>query len=500
MTDLHDDLIAVLDAVEIESPTRYSLLGEVRELGSLDGASPTEPGRLVSALTADLYGRLYIRPSPRPSTEADGLARRDLMAALSAANTGRGTWEAGWTIRRIEEDGQFAVARSDILFWVSATGLRTPNATPQVDMSCRVWIPKEMRSLLPGFYFAYGDADGDDRDANEPGGRYYWHLTREIAVPFMKEVAPRLNEAGIPFQVKVLSDPDAYHRADAGVLFFSRRDQDRIAPVIARIHASVAGGLRLEVPLFTKRVADGLGFAEDPSGSRSFGDARCQLVAETLWQSFVRGEAGREARAAALASDFRREGLDPLRPHLGPGSLADWGPEPFESSPDTVPTDSTRPGLDSPTRLSSSGSSPITMLEAAIRIGRTLCESAFWDPSQRLCNWVGRATAEVDLARATITPTSSAPGSVPLQRLFGHRPVPGTSLRDHRRRDVSPRGPGRDHPIDSPARSEAHSAPGFPALSLLRGSRHRLGSRNGRGIDRESEPPRGCRSDPSASD
>ena len=40
----------------------------------------------------------------------------------------------------------------------------------------------------------------------------------------------------------------------------------------------------------TKRLADGLGFAEHPIGSGSFGQARCRLVAESLWQSFTRGE------------------------------------------------------------------------------------------------------------------------------------------------------------------------------------------------------------------
>ncbi len=112
----------------------------------------------------------------------------------------------------------------------------------------------------------------------------------------MREVIQRLNESGIAFRAKVVSDPDAYHRADAGVLYFRRRDQERIAPVIARIYSTVARGLRREIPMFTKRMADGLGFAVDPSGFQSFGQERCRLVAESLWQSFARGEQGPEAR------------------------------------------------------------------------------------------------------------------------------------------------------------------------------------------------------------
>src|SRR5262245_55857332 len=91
-----------------------------------------------------------------------------------------------------------------------------------------------------------------------------------------------LNASRVPFRIKVLRDPAAYRRADAGVLFLRRHDRARIDPLIARITAAVAEGLRPEVPLFTKRLADGLGFAEDPAGSLSFGQHRCRLVAEAL--------------------------------------------------------------------------------------------------------------------------------------------------------------------------------------------------------------------------
>ena len=105
MNLIHDDLFTVLDAIEIESPVRYSFLGEPRTLEA--AADPLEPGGLVAVLAEEMYARLYIRPSfPQPRSRADVLAQRDFMAGLSAANNGRGTWEPGWTVRRIEEDGR----------------------------------------------------------------------------------------------------------------------------------------------------------------------------------------------------------------------------------------------------------------------------------------------------------------------------------------------------------------------------------------------------------
>jgi hypothetical protein len=108
MTPIHDDLLAILDVVVIESPRRYTLLGGPREIpddGPAGDTAAQGPPPLVSALAIDLYERLYIRPSSPPVAVPDIFARRNLTAALSAANTGRGTWEPGWTVRRIDEDG-----------------------------------------------------------------------------------------------------------------------------------------------------------------------------------------------------------------------------------------------------------------------------------------------------------------------------------------------------------------------------------------------------------
>ena len=46
MTEVHEDLVAVIDAVEIQSATRYVILGETRELRDRDpGENGLEIGR-----------------------------------------------------------------------------------------------------------------------------------------------------------------------------------------------------------------------------------------------------------------------------------------------------------------------------------------------------------------------------------------------------------------------------------------------------------------------
>ncbi len=314
MNLIHDDLLAVLDALEILSSDCYTLLGEPREFpdgGPSEASAAVGNERFVSALATDLYERLYIRPSGHSLPRADMLAQRDLVAALSAANTGRGTWERGWMVRKIEDDGQVVVAKDGVNFWTQATGLRASSDSVQPGETCRIWVAKELRELVPGFYMALGDGEGDahDRvDGDEPLVRYYWHLMPDASVPFMATATSLLNASQIPFRLKLLGDPRGYRRADAGVLYLRQRSHSRIGAIIARIHAEVASGLRREVPLFTKRLADGLGVAEGPSGPLSFGQHRCQLAAAALWESFIRGETDRDARAAAIAAQFLREG------------------------------------------------------------------------------------------------------------------------------------------------------------------------------------------------
>jgi hypothetical protein len=334
MATLHDDLLAALDAAEVTSATGYTIQGEARDVSATAAtpgetvpvpAADDEPA-FLTALEGELYARFYTRP-----TTADGravgdyLARRDLLSALSAANTGRGTWEPGWKLDHIDEDGRVAVAKDGLTFWVEPSGLRAHSAPIRPGEFCRVLVAKELRSLMPGFYVAIGDGDPDDpRVAPEPLVRFYWHLRPEAAVPYIAAVTGALNACGVPFRTKVLSDPGAYLRADAGVLYLGRRDFRKIGDAIAQIHRTIASGLRPEVPRFTKRLAAGLGLAEDPSNDLSFGQHRCRLVARAAWRSFARNDAGLGRRSEALADEFRAAGLDPTRPYLEPHSTDDY--------------------------------------------------------------------------------------------------------------------------------------------------------------------------------
>jgi hypothetical protein len=415
MNLIHDDLYTVLDAVKIKSPVRYSLLGESRTLEAADAADPLEPGGLVAVLAEEMYARLYIRPSfPQPRSLADVLAQRDFMASLSAANNGRGTWEPGWTVGRIEEDGRAVAGKNEVEFRVPALGWRgVGDGEIRPGAPCEVAVPKERRHLIWGFYFAVGDA-GEETHAGdgavEPIVRYYWHLLAGAAAPFVAAATSLLNAARVPFRLKVLSDPNDFHRADSGVIFVRRHYLSQVSEIVAGIHGDLRSGLRRQVPLFTRRLADGLGYAEDPANAMSFGQHRCRLAARALWDSFARGELDRDARALALAQAFRAEGLDPLRPYRRLDSRDDdtlLPPVPSAVSIQ-ISADLLEPGPRGQT--SRTDGTTLSNIDAAARIGEALCRSAYWVSHGQGCNWMGRSIAEIAEYGGPITPTTAACG------------------------------------------------------------------------------------------
>lgn len=316
---MNADILEAFDAVSIESPVRYSLHGQPRDLSSVQGDPRT---RMVQTLETDLYVRLYTRPSA-VAEAPNYLGQRDHVSALSAANNGRGSWEPGWRIGEVdEEDGRVAVTKDAITFWVDpSTGIRTATGRARPGDWCRVLVAKELRNLMPGFYFAIGDGDGaDTRDRPEPLVRFYWNLTAAGAAPYMAAATQTLNAMAVPFRTKVLTDPASYVRSDGGVLYLERRFFHRVRAALLTIHAAVASHLRPEVPMFTKALAPGLGLAEDPGGGMSFGQSRCRALANGLWDAFASGATDRETRLQIVRDTLEAAGIDTDRPYLEKGS------------------------------------------------------------------------------------------------------------------------------------------------------------------------------------
>ena len=330
MNSIHADLLTVLESVEIRNSTSYQLRGQnlrdfsaVKPSGVADVQALASPP-IVLALADELYHQLYIRPSHIARTRCDPLAERDFVAELSAANDGKGTWEPGWKIQEIDDDGRVAVVKDRLVLWVAQDELHGAAGTLRVGMSCRLRVSKELHNLNPGYYMAIGDGDIEDKKASmeDEQIRLYWHLASSGAIPFVRAISHTLNAMQIPFRAKVLKDPATYQRADAGVLYLKQRVYNQAREALLKVYGMVKPHLLETVPLFTKPLAAGLGLAEDPGNGLSFGQHRCELIAEALWRSFNQSSSGEDTRVTVLATTFKDAGVNPLYPYLN-SSLTD---------------------------------------------------------------------------------------------------------------------------------------------------------------------------------
>lgn len=316
-------LVAEAIAVtRIHWPVRYSWFG---------GMSPRLPARIARALSpaaarrylmhllaGQLYGDFYRcgrAEPPRWNVRGPAASPREFEAALSAANCGRGFLDEAWQVRGNDERGVIVVKNGLELTVDGATLTRAGTAAgvSGVGELAALRLPKELFAISPGFYVACADRPIETTRSRRMV-RLYWNLRADGAAAFVAAATRALNSAGAAFRLKVLNDPSAFSRCDAAVIYLARDDYPELAGLILALHAEIDGFLRPRTPVFTARLAPGLGFAEDPGTAESFGEHRCRLLADALVRSH---ESGSDP-LAAVEERFAEDGIDLDAAHLSP--------------------------------------------------------------------------------------------------------------------------------------------------------------------------------------
>lgn len=124
--------------------------------------------------------------------------------------------------------------------------------------------------------------------------RFYFHLTDNIIGihHFIHEMAKRLNERQLPFEIKLRNHLYRYFRADSVILFVHRQHFNLVIDPIAVIYKQLyqRGFLRTQTPKFLRKffknngkAFDGISFGENPIDStESFGNVRAKLISQVL--------------------------------------------------------------------------------------------------------------------------------------------------------------------------------------------------------------------------
>lgn len=346
----------VLSAIKVASPHEFDFAGRavaVRGAAHQHGghqhhghqhghqhgghAAPDPQAQaFVSTLSAYLYEYAYSRPFagrlPEPAAQ-DLSADAGLLEALSASNTTRDRWEHGWTIAQVMQYGQISAQKGGHRrnLWpgqfISKDG---PASVPRQGAEISVFYARESRSLQAGFYYAFGE---EAEEAGEQLGlvRLYWNVSFEGAPRLVRLVTSRLNRFHVPFRMKFATARGQFARTDVSVVYLAKRFFPVTAELMHDVHPHVEDALGEDVPLFSKRIAKGLGVAEDPGTGESFGQSRCQRLAQSVWNCYRRGEQSTDARRAEFRRLLQESGIDPEHTHLNAGSL-DWYELPPEAA------------------------------------------------------------------------------------------------------------------------------------------------------------------------
>lgn len=166
--------------------------------------------------------------------------------------------------------------------------------------------------LQPGFFFAYGpDGFGDEEDIS----RVYWNLRNVDASTYLlQETISKLYPAGESFQIKVSTCHAGYERADVAVLYIPTKRLPVVLQALLKPYKRLmAGGmLGLQAPTWTHVLAPGVSVADDLGGHRSFGEQRCDEVADAIVRAvdFVDGAIDERAVRTRLGE----VGIDVTRP------------------------------------------------------------------------------------------------------------------------------------------------------------------------------------------
>jgi hypothetical protein len=323
MSDYRDQVARALRAVAVTSASSYAWFGSPSRplpravLAALPAAAVRQ--YLIDALERELYRSFYREGGPVPTRPDRGVpAGCDpaFVQALSGANVGSGGWESGWRVEAVNR-GDVQVERDGLHVRVRASDCR---GSCQVGALVGLRRPKELRASSPGFYLALGDAalrlGRDDIEV-----RVYFNLHPAGAAPLVASCTRLLNDARVPFSLKVLDHPAGFSRCDAAVLYLDEAGFDHARASLSAIASARARDLRGEPPAFAKPLAPGMSVGEHRADlGGSFGTSRCRLVAEGVVLAHERGERRLADRMDAVARRFADHGLDIAAPYLAPGS------------------------------------------------------------------------------------------------------------------------------------------------------------------------------------
>lgn len=280
---LKDQLVRIFAAIVIDAPTQVTFCGlpmptVMPPASPIDAALPPA----VNQLTNAIYANAYVVPfSGDIQTGQEQVGTEDLSTAYMQANQGRPRWEDGWIVTGLRADGAVYARcheRQD-LFRPGQFASMDGQFPPTVGGTIRVHYPIGSITVQRGWYHAFGEERAVD-PGDAPPVRFYFNIQPSGAAQLLAQLTKVLNRYQVPFQFKIPVSSGGFARVDAAVLYVSRRFLPIVLMAVPAIVADLNDHMEAHIPLFSLRLADGIGFAEDLGDPTiSFGQVRCRQIA-----------------------------------------------------------------------------------------------------------------------------------------------------------------------------------------------------------------------------
>ncbi len=242
---------------------------------------------------------------------------------IHTSNNGQGYFEPGWLILQEEEDGSLVVKKGGLKLHIERDKhLQPAEQNAVIGDSVVIKMPKNR--VQNGFYVSIGDARANLHQNGSVLVRIYFNLTPDGAVGVMGSLTQQLNERNIPFDFKVLYNPQDYQRHDSGVLYFDKSNYELVHQILQKVYQKNQSYFKVEVPLFTLQLAPGLALAEEPDRKfaerESFGMNRCQIIANGLLEAWYQDKNLPDEKMQSIFEQFSISEIDPQHTYLNADS------------------------------------------------------------------------------------------------------------------------------------------------------------------------------------
>lgn len=273
-------------------------------------------GPVESTLAFELYTRLHVR-TPAGS---DPVLPRRVPAFASALAHAVPHPTVRLPVMRADWHGSCALGPDETVVLLDGLRVRvgtdTVHETDLVHLpsgAVHVTVPSVRPAASPGFLLAYGSHQ--PFPDHGPTTRVYVSVDdSQAASEVWAGVLEQAEKSGLVYSAKVASQPDAYPRTDAVVVYLNGASWNE---ALQLAHDCTAlPGTAPHTSAFTRKVGPGVGIADDPRDNRpgmaalSFGQHRCLLAARAL----IAGGGHPDDVAQHLEREFLTAGLDPAAP------------------------------------------------------------------------------------------------------------------------------------------------------------------------------------------